>query len=407
MVEQREQAAMEQHQPLRYLVSPEVDVCNVLIVIAIMAWVCDYRTMVHHDWSDIGERVQLTRAALGMSQTELADAMGLDRTMVAKIEAGSRRIDALELSRLSTALKVPMAHFLESQPLVLSRRMIPLTDDTETDAGRESNMLDLALESWMRELRQLIELGTLEARPALAFPSPVNDGQAARTAAGWLRNELQLGMEPIDSMLGLCERAGQFVLVTELEGDGASALDGELGAAVVSLKGDPARRRATAAHELGHLVLGDEYSSDLGVHASRASREAVIDTFAAELLLPSSIFLKDGVSKEPISRERLLGIAARYRTSWSLTLKQAAAAGAGPIPKAWTRSNPTKAEFLEALGWAPQPDLESVRVSPAVASSVMRAWRRGLITRRRAVELMHGQIQDSDLPVDAEVDLEP
>ncbi|WP_250002420.1 helix-turn-helix domain-containing protein [Actinoplanes sp. M2I2] len=362
--------------------------------------------MAGRDWSDIGERVQLTRAGLGMSQAELAEAMGLDRTMVAKIEAGTRRVDALELSRLSTVLKVPMAHFLESQPLVLSRRTVALTDDVETRAGRESNMLGLALESWMRELRQLIELGMLEARPALTYPSPVDDGQAARVAAAWVRDELRLGVEPVDSMLSLCERAGQFVLVTELDGDGASALDGELGAAVVSLKGDPGRRRATAAHELGHLVLGDEYSSDLGVHASRAGREALIDTFAAELLLPSSVFLTEE-SAESLSRERLLEIAARYRTSWSLTLKQAAVAGVGPLPRAWTWPNPTKAEFLDALGWVPQADLGSVRVSPAVANAVMRAWRRGLITRRRCVELMHGQITDGDLPDNAEVDLEP
>jgi transcriptional regulator with XRE-family HTH domain/Zn-dependent peptidase ImmA (M78 family) len=363
--------------------------------------------MAQRDWTDVGERVQLARAALGMSQSELADSLGLDRTMVAKIEAGTRRIDALELSRLAAALKVPMSHFLESQPLVLSRRTVPLTDDTETDAGRESNLLDLALEGWIGELRQLIEFGTLEVRSPLVFPGVVNDGDVGREAARWLRDELHLGGEPIDSMLGLCESAGQFVLVTELDGDGASALDGELSAAVVSLQGDPGRRRATAAHELGHLVLGDEYSSDLGVHASRASREAVIDTFAAELLLPRSVFANDTASREPISRERLLEIAARYRTSWSLTVKQAAAAGIGPIPTTWTRFNPTKAEFLEALGWAPQPDLESIRVAPAVASSVIRAWRRGLITRRRAVELMHGQIQDSDLPADTDFDQEP
>lgn len=365
---------------------------------------CDYRTMAQQGWGDIGERVHATRTARGMSQTELAMAIGLDRTMVAKIEAGSRRVDALELSRLAAVLDVPMAHFLEGQPLVLSRRTVSLTDDTETDAGRESNALGLALEGWIRELRQLVELGTLTARPPLAFPSPVSDAQAARVAAGWLRTELQLGLEPIDSMLRLCELAGQFVLVTELDGDGASAIDGDLGAAVVGLRGDPGRRRATAAHELGHLVLGDEYSSDLGVHASRASREAVIDTFAAELLLPSAVFEK----RDPFAREWLLEIAARYRTSWSLTLKQAAAAaGAEAAPKALARANPTRAEFLEALGWAPQPDLNSVRVSPAVASAVMQAWRRGLITRRRAVELMHGQIQDSDLPLDAEVDPEP
>ena len=80
----------------------------------------------------------------------------------------------------------------------------------------------------------------------------------------------------------LCERAGQYVLVTELPGDGASVVDGDVAAAVVSIRGDPGRRRATAAHELGHLVIGDEYSNDLGVHASRADREAVLDAFAAE-----------------------------------------------------------------------------------------------------------------------------
>jgi Zn-dependent peptidase ImmA (M78 family) len=89
--------------------------------------------------------------------------------------------------------------------------------------------------------------------------------------------------------MDFCERAGQFVLVTEVPGDGASVVDGNIAAAVISLRGDHGRRRATAAHELGHLVVGDEYSSDLGVHASRDVREAVIDAFAAELLLPTQV----------------------------------------------------------------------------------------------------------------------
>ena len=86
------------------------------------------------------------------------------------------------------------------------------------------------------------------------------------------------------------ERCGQYVLVIDLPGDGASLIDGDIAVAVVSAKGDPGRRRATAAHELGHLVLGDEYSSDLAVHLSRADRESMINAFAAELLLPLAAF---------------------------------------------------------------------------------------------------------------------
>jgi transcriptional regulator with XRE-family HTH domain len=368
---------------------------------------CDYRTMGQQDWAGIGGRVHTARVALGMSQSDLAASIGLDRTMVAKIESGTRRMDALELARLATALRVPMAHFLDDQPPVLSRRSVALTDDTETEAGRESNALDFALEGWIREIRQLIDLGLLRPRPAMTYPSGVSSPDDARLAARWLRERLGLDDRPIDSLIGLCERSGQLTLLTDLPGDGASALDGDLGAAVVSLRGDPGRRRATAAHELGHLVLGDEYSSDLGVHASRADREAHIDIFAAELLLPVSVFAEDAASADPVTRDRLLRVAASYRTSWSLMLKQAAAAGVGSIPPRWTQSNPTRAEFLEALRWTPQPDLESIRVPPTVAHAVMQAWRDKLITRGRAVELMHGQIHAHDLPPDTESDLAP
>jgi hypothetical protein len=207
--------------------------------------------------------------------------------------------------------------------------------------------------------------------------------------------------------MALCEKAGQFVLVTNLRGDGASAVDGELAAAVVSAHGDPGRRRATAAHELGHLVLGDEYSSDLGVHASRAEREAVIDAFAAELLLPIAVFKEDIGSDQPMTRDRLIHVAARYRISWSLTLRQAELAGGQPTVGRWAQSNPTRAEFLDAVGWTPQPDLETIRVPPTYARAVLRACREGFITRQRTVELLYGEIQESDLPVDLESDVTP
>lgn len=368
---------------------------------------CDYRTMAEpQDWAEVGDRVRAARVAAGLSQGDLARLIGLDRTMIAKIESGSRRVDALELARLATALAVPMGHFLRPVPAVLSRRAVSLTEDTDTEVGRESNLLDAALHGWIAELRQLIDIGALAPRPFVRYPAEVAATVDARRAARWLRARLGVGDAPIDSMMSVCEGAGQFVLVTDLRGEGASAVDGDLGAAVVSMRGDPGRRRTTAAHELGHLVLGDEYSSDLGVHASRAEREAVIDAFAAEFLLPVSAFGADVASGRPVTRDRLLHVAAQYRTSWSLTLRQAESAGL-TVPGRWAQSTPTRAEFLGAVGWTPQPDLESVRVPPTVARAVIQSCRDGFISRRRAVELMHGQIQESDLPADSDGDVAP
>jgi transcriptional regulator with XRE-family HTH domain len=359
------------------------------------------------DWVHVGDRLRAARIAAGMTQSDLGEAMGLDRTMVAKIESGTRRVDALELARLSSRLGVSMSYFLHESPVVISRRTVTLTDDTETEVGRESNRLDIALEEWLRDLRQIVGFGRLNPTPLLTNPAAVESQTDAREAARWLRNQLGLGSDPIDSMLRLCERAGQFVLVTDVTGDGASAVDGDLAAAVVSTHGDPGRRRATAAHELGHLVLGDEYSSDLGVHASRGDRESAIDAFAAELLVPTKAFESEIAASMSITRDRLLEVAARYRASWSLTVRQAEAAGVGPVPKRFIHSSPTRAEFLEALGWAPQPDLMSQRVPPSYARAVMHAWRDGFVSRSRALELMHGQLQDGDLPTETDIDPKP
>jgi len=371
---------------------------------------CDYRTMSGGvEWADVGERMREARLAAGLTQEELGAAAGLDRTMIVKIESGSRRIDAMELVRLSSALQVPVDFLLRSTPLVLSRRTGVVTEEADTEVAREAGRLDLALVAWLHEVQQLVELGVLQPGPLLRAETPVDSQTAARELALWVRKQLGMDLEAIASLAEMCERAGQYVLVTDVRGEGASVVEGDVAVAVVSLEGDPGRRRATAAHELGHLVVGDEYSSDLGVHASRADREALLDAFAAELLLPSQVLTEERGAAEAISRDQLIGLAARYRISWSLALRQAAHAGvlSAQARRDWGRSAPTRSEFMEAVGWAPQPDLEAVRVPPRYAHAVMEAWRRGLLTAARAVELMHGQITAADLPAGAEAYLAP
>ncbi|MEQ4300857.1 XRE family transcriptional regulator [Plantactinospora sp. B6F1] len=358
------------------------------------------------DWRRVGEHLRQARLSAGMSQQDLADGVGLDRTMLAKVEAGSRRLDGVELSRLSRALGVSMEYLIEPRPAVLSRRTAMLSKETDTEAARSAERLEIALVEWLRNVQQLITIGVLQAPPLIRYPGRVSSEADARRAAQWLREQTGFGDEPIDSIMDLCERAGQWVLVTDLPGDGASLVEGELAVAVVSTQGDPGRRRATAAHELGHLIVGDEYSSDLGVSTSRADREAVIDAFAAELLLPASVMAREQGAGNAI-RARVIKNAALYRTSWVLALRQAEQAGVidAATRRALSAPRPTRAEFMEALGWAPQPDLAAVRVPPSYAQAVIEAWRASRISRTRAVELMYGQITDADLP--EEYDPEP
>jgi transcriptional regulator with XRE-family HTH domain/Zn-dependent peptidase ImmA (M78 family) len=360
---------------------------------------------VHQEWAGIGQRVREARLAARLSQDELGRRLGLDRTMVAKIEAGARRIDAVELARLGACLDLSLDYFLSERPPVLSRRA-GLLEEEATEAGRGSFRLEAALTSWLRDVRQMRSLGVLQPGPILGYPGHVDSEGAAREAADWLRGRFGIGRDPVESMMKACQDAGLHVAVTDLPGDGASVRDDDLAVAVVGRLGDPGRRRATAGHELGHLVLGDEYSSDLGVHASRAGREAVIDAFAAEFLLPAAVISASG---QDFGRETLVRIAATYRTSWSLAVRQAVHAGAlrPNAASAWLPQKPTRSELLDATGWTPQPDLEWIRVPPGYAHAVLEARRLHLITTARAVELLRGQIEEADLPPLDDEDVTP
>ncbi|MFI5844122.1 helix-turn-helix domain-containing protein [Catenuloplanes sp. NPDC051500] len=348
------------------------------------------------EWAEIGQRVREARLAARQSQDQLGRRIGLDRTMVAKIEAGSRRVDAVELVRLAESLNVPLGHLLHERPPVLSRRT-PIFEEETTEAGRESLRLESALTAWLRDLQQLRTLGLLPLEPLLVHEGALITDDDAREAARWTRGRLGLGEGPIPSLMAVCERLGLLVAVIDLPGDGASVVDGELAAAVISRLGPPGRRRATAAHELGHVLLGDEYSSDLGVHTSRSRREAIIDGYAAELLLPVDAIRAEG---RALARQALVRLAGSYRVSWTLAVRQAVRAGVVTHADAARLQSltPTKAELLDATGWTPQPDLEWLRVPPTVAHAVLEARSRGLITTARTLELLRGQLEADDLP---------
>ena len=54
--------------------------------------------------AQLGARVAEARDAAGLSQTALADAVGLERSMVAKIEGGTRKVSAPNWSPSHSAL---------------------------------------------------------------------------------------------------------------------------------------------------------------------------------------------------------------------------------------------------------------------------------------------------------------
>ncbi len=65
----------------------------------------------------VGARARQRRVLLGMTQTNLAVALGLAFQQVHKYERGLKRIAASKLFKLSRALDVPIEYFFEDMPV--------------------------------------------------------------------------------------------------------------------------------------------------------------------------------------------------------------------------------------------------------------------------------------------------
>jgi transcriptional regulator with XRE-family HTH domain len=59
----------------------------------------------------VGTRVRARRKQLSMSQTILADGLGVSLQQVQKYEKGTNRISAARLARITEMLQVPVPYF--------------------------------------------------------------------------------------------------------------------------------------------------------------------------------------------------------------------------------------------------------------------------------------------------------
>jgi transcriptional regulator with XRE-family HTH domain len=71
---------------------------------------------------EVGQRIRIQRNALGFSQTELADELGVTFQQVQKYEKGKNRIGAGRLTRIASVLQVPVTTLLGIDDNVGGRR---------------------------------------------------------------------------------------------------------------------------------------------------------------------------------------------------------------------------------------------------------------------------------------------
>jgi Zn-dependent peptidase ImmA (M78 family)/DNA-binding XRE family transcriptional regulator len=348
------------------------------------------------DQQELGQRLADARIEADLTQAELAATIGLDRTAVAKIEAGTRRVSAIELARIASTLGRPINWFLTEGPqAVVSRR-------TDATAGQLSVPLDRAVEKIASDVEFLVEQGIFNPTVIDLRLRPPRDLSEAERAAEQVRAAVRPNGGPLLGLGEVAEQLGVLCFALALgdrAGDGAYVSISDFGVAVINGTTEAGRRRFTLAHEIGHHVFADEYSTDLSVADVGNETERRINGFAVHLLLPRGPLIQRwrALSGEP--REKAIRLGVEYRVSWSALCSQLKNLElvSEPEHQVLIANPPTRADYLE-LGMGFVEELNPPSLPPSYARAVLAGYRSGKLGANRTIDLLWGSVAKDDLP---------
>ncbi|MBS1906187.1 MAG: helix-turn-helix domain-containing protein [Actinobacteria bacterium] len=350
--------------------------------------------------AELGVRIREARERRGLNQADLGERLQLDRTMVNKIENGTRKVSALELSQIADALRVRMASFFAVPvPAIVSHR---------SSQGLEvvDSQIDAMLEEIVADVELVQELGALESReaPTMQIDVPQTHGDA-ETMAMQVRASLGLDEDqPAKDLQRLFADVGLLVFTRDLGTDTADAgtvlLRDATGVSLVNSAQKVGRRRLAAVHEFGHFLVLDDYSVDWDVTATGQQTEALLDHFARAFLLPDQ-GLRALWSRTIVEGLRAAAVvaASTFRVDMATLARRLTdlelvnGAQAGQIRHFKT----TSADMIEHDLY-PHDDMAGTTQPRAYQQAVLRLVRQELLAGARALELLWGTVDENDLP---------
>jgi Zn-dependent peptidase ImmA (M78 family)/transcriptional regulator with XRE-family HTH domain len=245
----------------------------------------------------IGERLKEARASVQLSQEVVAQAIGLDRTALVKIEKGSRTVTGVELHRLARLYRRDPAEFLEEETL---------QEDPFTTFGR---ILGNASFDWSNQISQNLEVLKEAVRlrdllgdriqvapPHYQLSTPTSYQEAVeqgKEVAVLERERLKLGSSPISDLASLIASQGIWTAAVPFPEDvsGLFIAHNRYGLAIfINQEHARVRRRFSYAHEYAHALV--DRNRKQAEPTSKANRNDFIEkranAFASEFLIPAA-----------------------------------------------------------------------------------------------------------------------
>lgn len=241
-------------------------------------------------------RLRWARERLMLARTDLASVTGVSVSALTSYEKGSSNPDVRDIEVLAAELGVHpeffYLHDMEEVPeSVVSFRRASKTSKRQQCAARGA--AQMAVEFF----------GVIES--AFKLPDlqvPEIDDATPEQAAEEVRAQWHLADRPIADMMSLLESKGVRILSLDHRCKDVDAFcfsrDGVSYIFVSTVK-TAERQRFDLAHELGHLVLHADLSTD---GAKSKERERQADAFASAFLMPASRIYTQSMKGAPVER---------------------------------------------------------------------------------------------------------
>lgn len=243
--------------------------------------------------SDMAERIRALIVDSDASQAEFAEAVGLDASKLSKSLSGARRFSSLDLARIAEHANVTVDWLLtgnEARLATAARAHVGSSAETAVSLARR-----------LAELREsAARLGYPQRWTELAIGLP--HGRAYEQGAALAQHVLKriargVGEADVIDLPEVIEQVfGIDVCITDLGDafDGLAVATDDARIILAAATPTAYRQRFTVAHELAHLLVGD----DQGVHvdediygpaAKKDVSEIRANAFAAALLMPREV----------------------------------------------------------------------------------------------------------------------
>jgi Zn-dependent peptidase ImmA (M78 family)/transcriptional regulator with XRE-family HTH domain len=228
-------------------------------------------------------RLTLAREWNGLTKRDLADRVGVPAATITRFERGAAHPPAALLPGLAGALGLPPGYFTPGRPV------LPVAEEaTHFRSLRTTRVYERRqARATMSHLAEAVR--AIQTVVRLPEPRLPHHGTEPETAARSLRAYWGLPAGPVHHLVRLVEANGAVVSMARFGAgeriDAFSCRPSGLDRPLICLsrdRGNPLRRRFSAAHELGHLLLHDDASPGDRTHEQEANR------FAAEFLTPAA-----------------------------------------------------------------------------------------------------------------------